>query len=74
MIASNVKRLWAEGKPAINGWLSIPSAFCAEIMAAQGFDAITIDLQHGLIDQQAMVAMLQAMRCSDVTPLMQTGS
>jgi len=74
MIASNVKRLWAEGKPAINGWLSIPSAFCAEIMAAQGFDAITIDLQHGLIDQQAMVAMLQAMRCSDVTPLIRVPS
>ena len=32
-------------------------------------NSITIDLQHGLIDQQAMVGMLQAMRASGVTPM-----
>lgn len=69
MIMNSVKRLWSEGKTVVNGWLSIPSDFCAEVMAAQGFDAITIDMQHGLIDQDAMVGMLQAIRASEATPI-----
>lgn len=50
----------------LNGWLSIPNAFTAEIMAEQGYDAISIDLQHGLVDYQTAVAMFQAMRTSGV--------
>jgi len=69
MIPNEVKRLWSEGKTVLNGWLSIPSSFNAEIIAAQGYDSITIDQQHGLIDQDAMVGMLQAMRASGVTPM-----
>jgi multiple sugar transport system permease protein len=30
-----------------NGWLAIPSAFSAEVMAQCGWDSITVDLQHG---------------------------
>lgn len=69
MIANGVKRLWSEGKVVHNGWLSIGSSFNAEILAAQGYDSITIDLQHGLTEEQAMLGMLQAMRASGVTPL-----
>ncbi len=36
MTPNGIRRLWAEGKPVINGWLSIASPFVAEIMAAQG--------------------------------------
>ena len=56
-------------QPALNGWLSIANAFTAEILSEQGYDSITIDLQHGVIGYQAAVGMLQAMRSSDVTPL-----
>jgi len=69
MKASRIKTLWADGKPVLNGWLSIPNAFTAEVMAEQGYDSITIDLQHGVIDYQVAVGMLQAMRASEVTPL-----
>jgi 4-hydroxy-2-oxoheptanedioate aldolase len=69
MKMSRIKSLWAEEKPVLNGWLSIPNAFTAEIMAEQGYDSITIDLQHGLIDYQAAVGMLQAIRASQVTSL-----
>lgn len=69
MIRNRLKELWAEGKPAANGWLSIGNAFTAEIMAAQGYDSICIDLQHGAIDYQTALGMLQAMRASAVTPL-----
>lgn len=69
MNKNKLKQLWAEGKPTINGWLSVGNPFTAEIMAAQGYDSIGIDLQHGAIDYQAALGMLQAMRASAVTPL-----
>jgi 4-hydroxy-2-oxoheptanedioate aldolase len=69
MQANRIKTLWADGKPVLNGWLSIPNAFTAEILAEQGYDSVTIDLQHGLIDYQVAVGMLQAMRASEVAPL-----
>jgi 4-hydroxy-2-oxoheptanedioate aldolase len=69
MRANRIKTLWAEKRPVLNGWLSIPNSFTAEILAEQGYDSITIDLQHGLIDYQAAVGMLQAMRASEVAPL-----
>ena len=64
MIPNRLKTLWAEGKPAINGWCSIGNAFTAEIMAAQGFDSVTVDMQHGALDYAALLPMFQAMRAS----------
>ena len=69
MIKNGLKSLWAEGKPALNGWLSIASPFSAEIMAAQGYDSVTVDLQHGILDYSSAVPMFQAMRASGVTPM-----
>lgn len=51
-------------KPTINGWCSIGNPFTAEIMAAQGFDSVTIDMQHGALDYSAVLPMFQAMRAS----------
>ena len=50
MLRNGLKRLWMEGRPAINGWLSIGSPFVAEIMAAQDYDSVTVDVQHGNSD------------------------
>jgi 2-dehydro-3-deoxygluconokinase len=36
--------------------LAVPNSFSAEVMAHQGWDTLTIDLQHGVIDYAAMVA------------------
>lgn len=67
-MTNRLETLWVEGRPVLNGWLSIGCPFTAEIMAAQGYDSICIDLQHGVVDYQTSVAMLQAMRASDVVP------
>ena len=64
-----IKMLWGQGEPVLNGWLSIACPFTAEIMAAQGYDALTIDLQHGLVGYETATTMLQAMRASGVAPL-----
>jgi 4-hydroxy-2-oxoheptanedioate aldolase len=69
MIPSGIRTRWAEGKPVINGWLSIASTFSAEIMAAQGYDALTIDIQHGFMSFDAALPMLQAVKASGVTPM-----
>ena len=68
MIPNPVKALWAAGKPAINGWLSIGNSFTAEIMASVGYDSVTADLQHGAFDYHAVLMMFQAMRASGSSP------
>lgn len=67
MIENKLRALWAKGKPALNGWCSIGNPFTAEIMAAQGYDALTIDMQHGALDYSAALPMFQAMRASGAT-------
>ncbi len=57
------------GGAAVNGWLHIPSAVTAEAMAHQGFDSLTIDLQHGPLHYETALLMLQAMSSTEVTPL-----
>ena len=64
MIPNRLKQIWAAGQPALNGWCSIGNAFTAEIMAAQGFDSVTVDMQHGALDYSHLLPMFQAMRAS----------
>ena len=67
--ATNLRDLWAQGRPSLNGWLSIPSAVSAEMMAYQGWDSLTLDLQHGLIGYEAALSMLQGIGNTPVAPL-----
>lgn len=69
MIKNKLKQIWAEGRPTLNGWLSIGNAFTAEIMAEQGYDSLSIDMQHGALDYSAALPMLQAVRASGIVPL-----
>ena len=69
MRPNTLRSLWARGETVVNGWLSIPSAFSAEVVAHQGFDSLTVDMQHGVIDYQTAVTMLQAIATTSVIPL-----
>ena len=69
MRKNKLKQMFKEGKPIINGWLQIPSAFSAEVMANQGWDSCTIDMQHGVVDYPNALNMLQAISTTDTTPL-----
>jgi len=66
---NTLKSIWARGEAVINGWLAIPSAFSAEVMAHQGFDSLTVDMQHGVVDYQTAVTMLQAISTTPTIPL-----
>lgn len=57
-----VRRVWAEGKAAIAGWLSIPNSVSAEALAQLDWDTVVIDMQHGLFDFGDVVHILQAMQ------------
>lgn len=69
MRENTLRAIWARGEAVVNGWLSIPASFSAEVMAHQGFDSLTVDMQHGVVDYQTAVTMLQAISTTLVVPL-----
>ena len=69
MRANKLRKIWASGGTAVNGWLAVPSGFSAETMAHQGWDSLTVDMQHGVVDYQAMVAMLTAISTTQTVPM-----
>ena len=69
MRENRLRSQWAAGQAVVNGWLAIGNSFSAETMAHQGWDALTIDLQHGVVDYAAMVTMLQAISTTATVPV-----
>src|SRR3972149_3688841 len=70
MRANKVKALWRENKPAAVGWLSTPDPFVVETMAHAGFDALVIDMQHGMgIGVDRAVNCLQIISSTDTVPI-----
>jgi 4-hydroxy-2-oxoheptanedioate aldolase len=53
----------------LNGYCAMPSPFAAEIYSRQGWDTVTIDMEHGSIGFDGAVAILQAIAASGVVPL-----
>jgi 4-hydroxy-2-oxoheptanedioate aldolase len=64
-----LRSIWKNGKAAVNGWCAIPSSWSAEVMAHAGWDSVTLDLQHGLLDYSSAVPMLQALATTGVVPM-----
>ena len=60
--------MWASRESALGAWLEIPSSFSAEVFARAGFDWITVDMQHGVIDYQVALTMLQAISTTETVP------
>ena len=69
MRENKLRTLWQNDQIAVNGWLAFANSFSAETMAHQGWDTLTIDLQHGVVDYQAMVTMLQAISTTATVPV-----
>ncbi len=64
-----MRRRWAAGEAALGGWLGIPNAYSAEIVARGDFDYVCIDAQHGHIGYSDIWPMLQAVNLGSATPL-----
>ena len=65
----SLKELMAVKGYLLNGYCSMPSPFAAEIYSRQGWDSVTLDMEHGSIGFDCAVAMMQAMTASGVVPL-----
>jgi 4-hydroxy-2-oxoheptanedioate aldolase len=69
MRENRIRTIWKAGAAVVNGWLAIPSAFSAETMAHQGWDSLTIDMQHGVVDYQKAVDMFTAIATTNTMPM-----
>ena len=69
MRPSPLLKLLKEDRAIVNGWLAIPNSFSAEVMAHQGWDSLTVDMQHGVSDYQNVITMFQAICTTSTAPL-----
>jgi 4-hydroxy-2-oxoheptanedioate aldolase len=66
---TNLREKWAAGGETLGFWLSVPSFVAAEVSARQPVDYVCVDTQHGVIDYQMSVSMIQAIELSGGTPV-----
>jgi 4-hydroxy-2-oxoheptanedioate aldolase len=69
MRENSLRAMWRAGGSALNGWLSIPDSYAAETMAHQGWDSLTVDMQHGVTDFASAVAMMTAISTTPTVPM-----
>ncbi|MCB1646150.1 MAG: 2,4-dihydroxyhept-2-ene-1,7-dioic acid aldolase [Pseudomonadales bacterium] len=69
MRKNHVLKAWRDNQSTIGAWLSIDSAYAAEVMANAGFDWVCLDLQHGMLDYPDVKAMLPAISTTNTIPL-----
>jgi 4-hydroxy-2-oxoheptanedioate aldolase len=69
MRENRLTTLMRSGEPAISAWLSIGSPYLAEVLSHCGYDAVTVDLQHGMFGLDRAVTLLQAVGSGPATPM-----
>ncbi|AQV98253.1 2,4-dihydroxyhept-2-ene-1,7-dioic acid aldolase [Cupriavidus necator] len=69
MRENRIRKIWEAGGAVVNGWLAIPNAFSAETMSHQGWDSLTVDMQHGVVDYQDAVNMFTAISTTPTVPV-----
>src|ERR1700681_1575754 len=57
------------GETVHSGWCGLASPLVAEVIAREGFAAVTIDMQHGLWDITATVGAIAAIRQGGAAPV-----
>jgi 4-hydroxy-2-oxoheptanedioate aldolase len=69
MRPNTVRTRLASSQIVVNGWLSIGSAYSAEGVGHSGVHAVTVDLQHGMLDFSDALVMMQAISATPATPM-----
>jgi 4-hydroxy-2-oxoheptanedioate aldolase len=65
---SLARRLKA-GETVFSGWCGLAAPLLTEVIAREGFPAVTIDIQHGLWDHAAVVSAVAAIRQGGGAPV-----
>lgn len=60
MRTNHVKEKLTRGQSSIGGWLALASVGVARLMARQGFDWLTVDMEHSALDPVQMNLMVAA--------------
>ncbi len=69
MRANPLREIWSKGGAVLNGWIAIPHPFSVEVMAHQGWDSLTVDMQHGVAGYEATLNSLIAISTTPTVPL-----
>lgn len=69
MRTNRLREALASGGPTVSAWMSIDSPYLAEVLSYCGYDAVTIDLQHGMFGLDSAIALLQAVGAGPATPM-----
>lgn len=69
MRLNSVKRLLKQGKSAVGTWLSLGSITAARFLARAGFDYLTVDVEHSLVNVETTTHMLAAIADAGCVPL-----
>ncbi|GAA3388263.1 HpcH/HpaI aldolase family protein [Cryptosporangium minutisporangium] len=68
MRTSAVRALLASGKTVVNAWVSGDSPYLAETLSYAGFNAVTVDLQHGMFGLDGAIRLIQAVSAGPAEP------
>lgn len=69
MRTNRLKERMKERPVALNGWLASGGTAAVDTMASGSWDAITIDMQHGMGDFETVVHALRAISMTPITPM-----
>lgn len=58
-----------QGTPVVSAWMNTRDPLIAEALSVLGFDAVTIDMQHGVAGSDTLLGLLQAVSAGRATPL-----
>ncbi len=64
-----VMRKLKEGKSTLGSWICLNSPLIANVMAEAGFEWLTIDTEHGVMDYREMVEMIRAILSTQTVPI-----
>jgi 4-hydroxy-2-oxoheptanedioate aldolase len=66
---NRLRRVWSEGRTAVNLWMTNPTVASAEALGAVGYDSVVLDMQHAPLEFRDVYTALVALSSHDVTPL-----
>jgi 4-hydroxy-2-oxoheptanedioate aldolase len=74
MRTNPVKRLLKSGRPSVGTWLSLGSITAARFMARAGFDWLTVDVEHSLVNVETTTHMIASVAEAGCVPLVRVPS
>lgn len=74
MRTNPVKTLLKSGKPTVGTWLSLGSVTAARFLARAGFDWLTVDVEHSLVNVETTTHMIASIADAGCVPLVRVPS